>query len=558
MIPILFNPDQVFDETKHLVDVVAKTYLRKATDDVQHLIPVDVIADGNCLYNSILLLMNNSMITTSELRVRTVIELVANEAYYTRMYSQFIGPLDTAIKAICKNYTYSELYEIAALCNPLRCNIQSIYPKVDFREDMEILNNIFRPTLHIIASCTITIFWSHVLNEIDVRAQNNMTWSPNHFVPLMYPPAYDDSDNINHQSISKVVTPEKQTFKNNAPIQIRIPEFQASPSRRRRSEHSKETGFVQSAATDAIRKTQNGIYEQRQSAIEQQINPNQENLVNETAEHRRIRLEKQKQRDQSNRSNETNEKRKIRLENQNQRTKSNRLDETSEERKIREECQSRLEKQRRLDKSNKSNETAEERQIRLKKVKELAQSSRMNETEEQRQIRLEKQRKRSQANRAKKIAEKSTSNTLNTQQQNLSAKLNETERDSLCDAHDTHDFANNEDITTKKKSSISSLWPESISRNLKEDCLQKFLQKMSMAALSEATCAVCNVRTQTQKLKKLPVSKIPHIDLLKVSDALKDFIKTSETSAVQYADEHIGISENESVIQITRPTQSSL
>ncbi|CAF3376885.1 unnamed protein product, partial [Rotaria socialis] len=328
MIPIKFNPDQVFDERKHLVDAVAKTYLRKVTDDVQHLIPVEVVADGNCLYNSILLLMNNSMITTSELRVRTVIELVVNGAYYTRMYSQFIGLLDIAIKAICKNYTYSELYEIAALCNILRCNIRSIYPRIDFREDMEILNNSFRPTSPIIANCSITIFWSHVLNEIDVRAQNNMTWSPNHFVPLMSPPAYGDSDNISHQSVSKIVTPEKRTSKNNAPIQIRIPEFQSSPSRRRRSEHSSNTGFVQSAATDAIRETQIGIHEQRQSAIEQQINPNQENLVNETAEHRRIRLEKQKQRDQSNRSNETNEKRKIRLENQNQRTKSNRLHET--------------------------------------------------------------------------------------------------------------------------------------------------------------------------------------------------------------------------------------
>ncbi|CAF4426003.1 unnamed protein product, partial [Rotaria sp. Silwood2] len=273
MIPIQFNPNQVFDERKYLVDAVAKTYLRKATDDVQYLIPVEVVGDGNCLYNSILLLMNNSMITTSELRVRTVIELVANGAYYTRMYSQFIGPLDIAIKAVCKNYTYSELYEIAALCNVLRCNIRSIYPRIDFREDMEILNNIFRPTSPIIANCSITIFWSHVLNEIDVRTQNNMGWNPNHFVPLMSPPAFDDSDNISHQSVSKIVTPEKRTSKNNASIQIRIPEFQSSPSRRRRSEHSNETGFAQSTATDAIREAQNGIHEQRQSAMEQQIKP---------------------------------------------------------------------------------------------------------------------------------------------------------------------------------------------------------------------------------------------------------------------------------------------
>ncbi|CAF3134702.1 unnamed protein product [Rotaria sp. Silwood2] len=468
------------------------------------------------------------------------------------MYSQFIGPLDTAIKAVCKNYTYSEFYEIAALCNVLRCNIRSIYPKIDFREDMEILNTIFRPTSPIIASCSINIFWSHVLNEIDVRTQNNMTWIPNHFVPLMSPSAYDDSDNISHQSVLKIVTPEKRTSKNNASIQIRIPEFQSSPSRRRRSERSNETGFAQSAATDAIREAQNGIHEQRQSAIEQQINPNQENLVNETAEHRRIRLEKQKQRDQSNRSNETNEKRKIRLENQNQRTKSNRLNETSEERKIR------LEDKNQRIKSNRLNETAEERQIRLKKVKERAQSGRMNETEEQRQIRLEKQRKRSQANRAKKLVEKSTSNKLNTQQQSSSNQLNAAEPNAPCDTQGMHDFTNNEDITKKKKTSISSLWPESISRKLKEDCLQKFLQKMTMSALSEATCAVCNVRTQTQKLKKLPVSKIPHIDLLKVPDTLKDCIRTNQTSAVQHADEHIGISENDSVIQRTRSTQSNL
>ncbi|CAF3756666.1 unnamed protein product [Rotaria sp. Silwood1] len=491
------------------------------------------------------------------------------------MYSQFIGPLDIAIKAVCKNYTYSELYEIVALCNLLRCNIRSIYPRIDFREDMEILNNIFRPTSPIIANCSITIFWSHVLNEIDVREQNNMTWNPNHFVPLMSPPAFDDSDNISHHSMSKVVTPEKRTFKNNAPIQVRIPEYQSSPSRRRRSEHSNETGFAQSTATDAIREAQNGIHEQHQSAMEQQIQPNQENLANETMKHRRIQLEKQKQRNQRNRSDETAEERRTRLEKQKQRDQSNRSNEAAEERQTRlenqkqrvqsmrsnetaEERQTRLEKQKQRNQSNRSNEAAEDRQTRLKKVKERAQSGRMNETEEQRQIRLEKQRKRSQANRAKRIVEKSTSNTLNTQQQNFSAQQNETEPNALWDTPGMHNLTNNEDITKNKKTPISSVWPESISRKLKEGCLQKFLQKMSMSALSEATCAICNVRTQTQKLKKLPVSKIPHIDLLKVPDALKDFIRTSQKSSVQYADEYIGISENDSVIQGTRPTQSSL
>ena len=68
MPPLQFYPNQVFDERKHVIDVVAKEYLEKATADVHHLVPVEVVADGNCLYHSIVLLMNNSMVTTSELR----------------------------------------------------------------------------------------------------------------------------------------------------------------------------------------------------------------------------------------------------------------------------------------------------------------------------------------------------------------------------------------------------------------------------------------------------------------------------------------------------------
>ena len=68
MAPIQFHPNQVFDETKHVVDAIAKKYLEKATGDVQHLVPVQVIADGNCLYHSIVLLMNNPAVTASELR----------------------------------------------------------------------------------------------------------------------------------------------------------------------------------------------------------------------------------------------------------------------------------------------------------------------------------------------------------------------------------------------------------------------------------------------------------------------------------------------------------
>ena len=68
MAPYEFRPNQIFDERKHIVDVVAKQYLEQATSDIHHLVPVEVTANGNCLYNSVLLLMNNPSVTTSELR----------------------------------------------------------------------------------------------------------------------------------------------------------------------------------------------------------------------------------------------------------------------------------------------------------------------------------------------------------------------------------------------------------------------------------------------------------------------------------------------------------
>jgi hypothetical protein len=66
--PIQFYPNQIFDEKKHIIDHMAKRYLEHATGDVHHLIPAYTIPDGNCLYHSIVLLMDNPAVTTDELR----------------------------------------------------------------------------------------------------------------------------------------------------------------------------------------------------------------------------------------------------------------------------------------------------------------------------------------------------------------------------------------------------------------------------------------------------------------------------------------------------------
>ena len=121
------------------------------------------------------------------------------------MYSRLFGPVDFAIKASCKNYVFSEMYEVTALCSVLKCSIRSIYSNIDMREDMGILNNILLPVPPVIAHSSITIIWSHVPNEIDARTQNNDTWSTNHFVPLIFPPTYYDSNVISHRQPSSPV-----------------------------------------------------------------------------------------------------------------------------------------------------------------------------------------------------------------------------------------------------------------------------------------------------------------------------------------------------------------
>ena len=224
--PLQFHPVKVFDETKHVIDVVAKEYLEKSSDDVQHLCPVDVPANGNCLYHSIQRLIDNLTVTTDELRgmmicfmrcfcrnillnkflVRTIIELTMRENYYNSMYSQYVGPVHIAIRSVCKNYTFSELYEIAALCNILQCNIRSVYPKIDFQSHMALWDSVFTPVLPTIANCTIMILWSSGVAENDVRTLNNGTWSPNHFVPLLLPDMNDQSDHNGRPTLKKGVS----------------------------------------------------------------------------------------------------------------------------------------------------------------------------------------------------------------------------------------------------------------------------------------------------------------------------------------------------------------
>ena len=184
--------------------------------------------------------------------------------------------------------------------------------------------------------------------------------------------------------------------------------------------------------------------------------------------------------------------RSMRLEKKRENSRLSRMNETEEQHQIR------LEKARERTRSSRTNETEEERQNRLKDQGERSRSSRTNETEEDRQIRLERQRERSKNIRLDRRLENQSDRSSNISQ-----------------------------IRSATRSSINQTWPAPIARELKANCLQKFLEHMSMPMLAEVNCAVCNVRTSAKDAKTIPISQIPNIHLLKVSGELKNFIKHS-------------------------------
>lgn len=124
--------------------------------------------------------------------------MVTNETYYSNMYYFTGGPFDETIQRMCRDSTYSELHELDALSNVLKCKLRSVYPRIDVRDEIAVFNRTFVPMTPVITDCEIRILWSHVQREEEARAASNSTWSPNHFVPLMLPPAQHEFGNNYH------------------------------------------------------------------------------------------------------------------------------------------------------------------------------------------------------------------------------------------------------------------------------------------------------------------------------------------------------------------------
>ena len=72
----------------------------------------------------------------------------------------------------------------------MQWEIHSIYPYIDYRAEMKIMNSPYKPVLTSMpVRGRLFIFWTNTKDELSAKAHPHSggVWSPNHFVPLIQP-----------------------------------------------------------------------------------------------------------------------------------------------------------------------------------------------------------------------------------------------------------------------------------------------------------------------------------------------------------------------------------
>lgn len=140
---------------------------------------------------------------SSEIKMKTCIEMTLNESFYTKAHSAtnitLVSGSFKESKLDCViNGRYSSSWIIHAASTVVSRFIKSVYPVVNGPVDgyIGILNTTFRPR---ISKCSneMVIMWTH--SSTATRSANN--WAPNHFVHLV---PKEDASNCNPICIGQI------------------------------------------------------------------------------------------------------------------------------------------------------------------------------------------------------------------------------------------------------------------------------------------------------------------------------------------------------------------
>lgn len=148
--------------------------------------------NGNCLFNSVSILLFGNESKAVELRVRTALEMICSSQVYSKMSDLLIvspSYLDATVDC-AKKESWSCAWTMQALATVIDMPIVSMYPRLNGSADKvaDILNRQFLPLHGGVDSSSsehnaVYILWSHT--SLCQTTRKRKIWTPNHFVPLI-------------------------------------------------------------------------------------------------------------------------------------------------------------------------------------------------------------------------------------------------------------------------------------------------------------------------------------------------------------------------------------
>lgn len=207
--PLVYNPALIFDQSIHQRDPVAEHYVQNHCEkSARNTIPMAVLGDGNCFYNSFVKLggvgttTDASTLTPVELRARNIVELVLNKDAYLSQYGHLVTILDDFRKYVqeemVRDTNYAAVWDFLSIPTVLNIQLVSIYPNVNGKDDIlcQYLNNqLYMPLSEEndfntnketpVVYKQIRLLFSHCNRPAVGFSKSPQQWSPNHFVPLL-------------------------------------------------------------------------------------------------------------------------------------------------------------------------------------------------------------------------------------------------------------------------------------------------------------------------------------------------------------------------------------
>lgn len=181
-----FTPITTFNRRDHTISIddTALTHM-KDQKRFDNYVPIKSEPDGNCLYYSIKQLMPDMIATVTELRVRSMVEIVNNHISYEEQYPQLVHICDE-VKEYCsqvKDKEHAQLWDIIGLCHVLKCRIYLMCAKDPPIHPLQ--NNTYTPIIDSQNITTdITLMWTNTISKNELE-RRKMEFIPDHFVSLL-------------------------------------------------------------------------------------------------------------------------------------------------------------------------------------------------------------------------------------------------------------------------------------------------------------------------------------------------------------------------------------